>query len=639
MGLQAGFISLTTGTAQRSHKRSAWLRSLSPSSALLAGRRPGRWDRVRRRCRARLPTLRLSDDSPASSNDAAVNHGEGGEHQREELALQAERARLEAERAALDAERAKLEAERARIESEKFRLSRQKLHPREGEGTRSPTPTSNAPTAEAADTTSDKTPATPASSGNARSEVERARQTLREMLESGTLDEASLMLLSRMGPLVLGGGISDADLKALQEQVFGERTFRVSRFARTPVGIVFRGELRMASPADAYSELARALTTAGLDERVRLFMVEDPAATATTANDRTGDEDRLSLWNVGKIPDSKLYEPKKPDAEAGSDSVWPGPPPIVVAMPTASQPAPPGFAQYAAAFLIGGLALFTTFGYGVGVFGMSPDFMKQIAGGNLDIVTETYPVSFGALFVTVAHELAHRVAAAAHNVRLGLSYAVPSLQIGTYGCITPLKSFPRDRNALFDVAVSGPLIGVGVSLAALVAGLALTAQQGGATLDWFPQVPSSLFNSSLLIGSLGKWLLPASALAQQTIAVHPLCVVGYTGLLSQALQLLPVGRSDGGRMMQAIYGRRIAGRVTGITLILQGLSSIFGNSPLLLFYGLVLIFLQREAEIPCSEEVTEPDNVRTVVSLVLLATTLLILAPFPAQLGDVTGQF
>eukprot|EP00166_Cyanidium_caldarium_P006210 ctg_858.g371 len=286
-------------TAQRSHKRSAWLRSLSPSSALLAGRRPGRWDRVRRRCRARLPTLRLSDDSPASSNDAAVNHGEGGEHQREELALQAERARLEAERAALDAERAKLEAERARIESEKFRLSRQKLHPREGEGTRSPTPTSNAPTAEAADTTSDKTPATPASSGNARSEVERARQTLREMLESGTLDEASLMLLSRMGPLVLGGGISDADLKALQEQVFGERTFRVSRFARTPVGIVFRGELRMASPADAYSELARALTTAGLDERVRLFMVEDPAATATTANDRTGDEDRLSRQRLG----------------------------------------------------------------------------------------------------------------------------------------------------------------------------------------------------------------------------------------------------------------------------------------------------------------------------------------------------
>lgn len=45
------------------------------------------------------------------------------------------------------------------------------------------------------------------------------------------------------------------------------------------------------------------------------------------------------------------------------------------------------------------------------------------------------------------------------NIKLGLPFTVPSLQIGSYGTITPLKDFPKNRSDFFDVAVAGPLAG------------------------------------------------------------------------------------------------------------------------------------------------------------------------------------
>jgi hypothetical protein len=45
------------------------------------------------------------------------------------------------------------------------------------------------------------------------------------------------------------------------------------------------------------------------------------------------------------------------------------------------------------------------------------------------------------------------------NIKLGLPLTVPSLQIGSYGTVTPLKDFPKNRSDFFDVAVAGPLVG------------------------------------------------------------------------------------------------------------------------------------------------------------------------------------
>eukprot|EP00180_Rhodochaete_pulchella_P004429 Plantae.Rhodophyta-Rhodochaete_pulchella.ctg8381.p1 GENE.Plantae.Rhodophyta-Rhodochaete_pulchella.ctg8381~~Plantae.Rhodophyta-Rhodochaete_pulchella.ctg8381.p1 ORF type:complete len:165 (+),score=17.57 Plantae.Rhodophyta-Rhodochaete_pulchella.ctg8381:204-698(+) len=154
--------------------------------------------------------------------------------------------------------------------------------------------------------------------------------------------------------------------------------------------------------------------------------------------------------------------------------------------------------------------------------------------------------------------------------------------------------------------------------------------------SWFPHIPSQLFESSLLVGGLAKMLIPAQTLAENMISVHPLAVIGYSGLLINALNLLPIGRLDGGRIVQAIFGRITAGTISGIALVLQGLSALLGNSPLLLWWGVAAIFLQREADVPCQEELTEPNNVRSAIGLLLLVIMLATLIPFPDGIPNVS---
>ena len=67
------------------------------------------------------------------------------------------------------------------------------------------------------------------------------------------------------------------------------------------------------------------------------------------------------------------------------------------------------------------------------------------------------PIALGVGGLQLIHEVAHVLAALRSNVKIGFPVAVPSLQLGLYGCVTRLFSFPPSRSALFDVAAAGPI--------------------------------------------------------------------------------------------------------------------------------------------------------------------------------------
>lgn len=63
-------------------------------------------------------------------------------------------------------------------------------------------------------------------------------------------------------------------------------------------------------------------------------------------------------------------------------------------------------------------------------------------------------------------------------------------------------------------------------------------------------MPTALFQGSLLLGTVAQTVLGPAAGGVATF-VHPTLIAGWAGLVSCALNSLPVGSLDGGRMMQA----------------------------------------------------------------------------------------
>jgi membrane-associated protease RseP (regulator of RpoE activity) len=238
------------------------------------------------------------------------------------------------------------------------------------------------------------------------------------------------------------------------------------------------------------------------------------------------------------------------------------------------------------------------------------------------------PVAAGILAVLIAHEAGHWFMARRLDVKISWPFFLPAWQIGSFGALTRFESLLPNRSALFDVAFAGPAAGGLVSFAMLFLGLVLS-HPGSAF-----QVPAEFFKGSVLVGALAKSVL-GSALAEPIVDVHPLTLLGWLGLVITALNLMPAGQLDGGRIVQAIYGRKTAGRATVITLIVLAITSL--ANPLALYWAALILFLQRPLERPSINELIEPDDARAALGLLALFLMLATLVPLTPSLAGRLG--
>ncbi|HEY9750851.1 MAG TPA: site-2 protease family protein [Allocoleopsis sp.] len=354
------------------------------------------------------------------------------------------------------------------------------------------------------------------------------------------------------------------DLKAIQG-IFGIDTFFATETIPYQDGAIFKGNLRGDVEA-VYARLAESLQKR-LGDRYRLFLVENQ--------------------------DGR---------------------PVVIVLPSRNDPKPTTLLQKLLALLLAIATVATCLETGGILLGF--DFFSAP-----ERFREVLPIGGGILAILAAHEIGHRVLAKRHQVRLSPPFFFPTSQLGSFGALTRFESILPNRTALFDVAFAGPAAGGLVSLLMLITGLVLS--HPGSLF----QVPADFFKGSILVGTLAKVVL-GSALQNSLVDVHPLTVIGWLGLVVTALNLMPAGQLDGGRIVQAIYGRKTAGRATVATLILLAIASL-ANS-LALYWAIIILFLQRDLERPSLNELSEPDDARAglgLLALFLMIATLLPLTP------------
>jgi len=242
------------------------------------------------------------------------------------------------------------------------------------------------------------------------------------------------------------------------------------------------------------------------------------------------------------------------------------------------------------------------------------------------------PLYFSFLGILLAHELGHRAVASYYKFDIGLPNVLPSLTMGLSGSITPIKSPPPNNKALFDFAIAGPLAGLTVSIGLLFVGLELTRQMGiDANL---PVLPVDLARSSSLGGGmiqyfLGKYTLLPGEGPGAYVGLHPFAISGWIGCTINALALLPLGHTDGGRVALAMFGRRGAFVTKLFTVLILVASGLLGldEMNILLAYAVLVLVWQRELESPIRNEVDELDFSRGLLGISSAILVGLILIP------------
>ena len=156
-------------------------------------------------------------------------------------------------------------------------------------------------------------------------------------------------------------------------------------------------------------------------------------------------------------------------------------------------------------------------------------------------VESAFPIAGGIWATTAAHEVGHMIAASVRGVKIGIPFLIPNGQLGTFGSITQIKSLPKTREDIFDVAVAGPIAGTVVASTLFFVGLALSA--GGDPNELLP-IPSELFSGSLLLGSVSEIFLGDTAAAAKGVMVHPLFIAGWYALILFPSILFPPARLD-----------------------------------------------------------------------------------------------
>ncbi|MEO1070301.1 MAG: site-2 protease family protein [Cyanobacteria bacterium J06638_6] len=355
------------------------------------------------------------------------------------------------------------------------------------------------------------------------------------------------------------------------EGIFGLDTYFRTETIPYDQGAIFRGNLR-GDPAETRAKLAESLA-ARLGDRYRLFLVE----------------------NLEQRP-------------------------TVVVMPVSTDPPKTTPSQWALAVVLAIATIFTSLEAGAILQGF--DLLQDGSRWRAAL-----PFLIALLIILAGHEIGHWLAARRHSVRLSPPFLIPAWQIGAFGSLTRFESLLSNRSVLFDISLAGPAVGGIISLLMLIGGL-LLSHPGSAF-----QIPSGFFQGSVLIGTLARVVL-GSALQEPLVDIHPLTIMGWLGLVITALNLMPAGQLDGGRMVQAIYGRKTINRTTVFTLVVLALVAL--ANPLALYWAGVIVILQRTPERPCLNDISEPNDARAALGLLALFLALTVLLPLTPSLA---GRF
>ena len=238
----------------------------------------------------------------------------------------------------------------------------------------------------------------------------------------------------------------------------------------------------------------------------------------------------------------------------------------------------------------------------------------------------------GVMGILLAHEMGHFVQAVRYGVPASLPFFIPMpiTPMGTMGAVIGMQGSGADRKELFDIGLTGPLAGLLVAIPLTVIGIQqaqpvpiqiLQMQAGG---DHYH------FQAPLLMRAL-MWYLRPDLGANQALAMTPLLMAGWFGLLLTGLNMLPISQLDGGHVAYAVLGRKSFWLARGI--MLAALVFIFVARAYGWMVMLLLVSFIGVEHPPTANDRAPMGLGRRLLGLVSLLIPLLCMTPNPITVG------
>jgi len=233
--------------------------------------------------------------------------------------------------------------------------------------------------------------------------------------------------------------------------------------------------------------------------------------------------------------------------------------------------------------LINWLLFFATIGttFATGYL-LSVDLIDPIIGG------ATFTIAIMAVFGL--HEMGHKLTANKNGIEATPPYFIPGPPptfggFGTFGAVIFQKSLPANKDVLFDIGSSGPILGFIIATIVTAVGVtmaipAVPPPEGGTLLP-MPLVSILIYK---LLFNFG--MTPSAPPKPQELFMHPVELAGWVGMLVTMLNLLPAAMLDGGHVARSLAGEKTRTVLMVLSIVLLIISGFWLMAVLVLFMGM-----------------------------------------------------
>jgi membrane-associated protease RseP (regulator of RpoE activity) len=289
--------------------------------------------------------------------------------------------------------------------------------------------------------------------------------------------------------------------------------------------------------------------------------------------------------------------------------------------------------------------------------GPAPENPIDLISILLQTLPSGIPFAISLLAILLAHEFGHYLAGRFHNTHVTLPYFIPLplSPLGTMGAFIQVKEIPKNRSAMLDIGIAGPLAGLAVAIPVIFLGLSLSQVERLPIVVGSDQSLTLEGNSLLYLGlkyiTKGE-LLPAPMnygetpvwlywiryfltstplpLGGKDVMMHPIAWAGWAGLLVTAINLIPAGQLDGGHILFVILGKN-ATRILPMIIVVLAVLGYFWSGWWL--WALLIFFLGRSHMEPL-DLISPLDSRRKVLAGLAIIVFILVFIPVPlVQIG------